>query len=140
MVPKKQSAHVAINESQPPHALRLRAAKELIHVTDASGARVSTREQVDRLTSEIVLAFDVRRGLSSIGIETLSDDIGILQAAALLFPFEARETLRPAYEAGKISADEIESLVQIPISFVQLVMNEQWPDIYTKLKALPHAD
>ena len=60
-----------------------------------------------------------------------NDNVAILHAVAVLFPFKVRQLLLPPFEEGKISIQEIaEKIVDLPPKYVATVMSHRWETIY----------
>lgn len=129
-------AHVIYDEDLPPRRMRLAVAKELLHICDAGLATAHTEETVDRLIDELMIPGDLAGELAQLQIATSTDKAGLIKAAACLFPYECRETLKPQYDAQLISDDYLADLTELPVPFVRLIMSDLWQEIYNTLADL----
>lgn len=115
--------------SLPAPEKRIVLAKELLHVLDATGLKVSTRAGAERLISEIVLD-PMLIPPDEAGTPAVVWDRWLLYCAgAVLLPFAAREIMRPAYEAGTLPLEEIARVAALPPNIVQFVMSGTWPKV-----------
>ncbi|MFC5373221.1 hypothetical protein ACFPIF_11685 [Brevundimonas faecalis] len=112
---------------------RIVVTKELIHVLDKDGHRITTDHQLDDLVRRMARRPELRDGFSA--AET-SDRVGLFQALGILFPFEARRLIKPKYDLGHISDEMIAHRAAIPLSFVPFVMSDEWADTYDFLMKL----
>lgn len=131
----KSVAGIFYAESLSDDWRRLVCCKELLHILDPEAWRAASEEEVRRLTERIVLPPEYQDALKD-GLPTASDRIGILQAIAVLFPWEAREILLKAVAAGRLNEAEVARLVDLPQRYTALVMSEYWPDLYADLCAI----
>lgn len=122
-------ADITYSSQLPSDWQRLVIAKELIHIVDKTTCRVSSRENVARLISDIVMPQSVQLELERISPQTSSDKAGILMALMLLMPENARNLLKELYDKDKISLTEIADIAKVPTGFVQIVMLDIWPDV-----------
>jgi hypothetical protein len=111
---------------------RLVCCKELIHLLDAERERVKTGEQITHQIQRMVLPTEFQE-IATDGVRVFTDKVAIYFAVATLFPMAARELLRPAFEQGAITAEDIARLADIPERYALLVMSEQWPKIHSIL-------
>lgn len=102
---------------------------ELLHILDSESAKAKTVEQIDRLTSEIVLPPELQDAHRD-GHATITDRIAIMQAVAILFPFAIRSLLAEPLKAGKLTLDDIARIVDVPRRYVGHVMHESWLELH----------
>jgi len=126
-------AHIVISEHLPLESQRVIAAKELMHIFDQDGFAASTREQVEKLVSEIALPASVKAELQRLSPAGQNDHNGILLGIAVLFPRDAREELRSVYANGHLGDEEIASLAEIPEAFIPLIMSDGWGNILDQI-------
>ncbi|MET4636134.1 hypothetical protein [Kaistia defluvii] len=112
---------------------RLVCAKELIHVLDPIDQRVTTDEAVNDLISKIILPTEMQ-SLDD-GVSVWGDRYGYLFALAVLFPWQIRELLYPKYASGQYNIDDIASLMELPVEYVQIVMSPLWQRVHHILSA-----
>ena len=60
---------------------------------------------------------------------TLSDHIGMLQALMILLPRDALAIIRPRFEDGRISVEEVARLAVIPDAYARLALLPAWAEI-----------
>ncbi|WP_339743975.1 hypothetical protein [uncultured Maricaulis sp.] len=126
------TAHIVYHTGLPEPVQRMICAKELLHIADSDEMVVRIQEDVNRLTTEMVIPPAAISDMNSLGIKTISDHAGMLRAAALLFPIEARDSLKPFYDKA-MSAAEIAGIVDLPFAWVDFIMSDAWPGIYEQL-------
>lgn len=107
---------------------RLVCVKELIHVLDPIDERVISDSAVNELIEKIILPPEMQ-SLDD-GQTVWSDRFGFVYALAVLFPWAARELLRPKYESGDITIDEIAGLVELPVEYALAVMSPEWSRLH----------
>lgn len=112
---------------------RLICAKELLHICDSDSAAARSREVVAKQIHDILTPPELLAEMSNLDMEAVADRTGMLRALALLFPIEAREELKKPYDDDKITDDEIAELVELPVQWVNFVMDEHWPTIVSLL-------
>lgn len=128
-------AHILYDEELPTRRMRLAVAKELLHICDSDLASSRLPETVDRLIDELLVPDELAGEVEHL-IETKSDKAGLLRAAACLFPFECRETLKPKYDSGLVSDDYLAELTELPVSIVRMVMSDLWEPLYQALQEM----
>ena len=116
---------------------RLVCCKELLHILDQNYMKVSTPSAVVDLIEKIILPPELVDPFAD-GIHTNSDRVAILHALAVLFPLSARAILLPPFKDGKLSAQKIAEIAELPVYYIQLVLNDGWLHIH-KLLASIHA-
>lgn len=111
-------------KSLPNDWARLVCVKELIHLCDPIEATVMTEAGLDRLINKIVLPPAMQSAEDGDGV--WNDRTGIMHALAVLFPWACRELLMTPFKEGKLSIDEIAKLVDIPVEYAAVVMDDIW--------------
>lgn len=127
-----QIAHILYDEDLTPGRMRLAVTKELLHICDSEIASSRMPETVDQLIDELLVPDELAGEVEHL-IETTSDKAGLLRAAACLFPYECRETLKPQYDEGLITVDYLAELTELPTSIVRLIMSDIWEPVYAAL-------
>lgn len=107
---------------------RVICAKEIVHVCDGSIECTRTEEQVSGLLDKILgpLAtedFGMADFMASI------DKLALYQGLDLLFPMKAREMALKELALKTRSIEEVVDWVSIPKEFVELVLDESWPQL-----------
>lgn len=114
---------VVIANDQSLEWQRLVAAKELIHVLEGNGSRVSTNAELDKFLSIMAAPIDVAAvSMTTIGVAT--DLTGVIPALALLVPQRFREKFREDFRIGKITEKEIAQICAIPDEYVDFLMGD----------------
>lgn len=111
---------------------RLVSCKELLHLLDPLGARVSDASTYGRLVEKVILPANLQDPFTD-GHQVNSDRVAELQATAVLFPIAARELLHGPYQAKKLSIEDIVRLVDLPPRYVAYVMSDVWEGIHDML-------
>lgn len=108
---------------------RLVSCKELLHLLDRESIRVNSDAQLDHLIEKIILPASLQDPFTD-GAATNSDRVAELQAAAILFPFSAREVLLPYVADGRLSFDQVVAMADLPPRYVAYVLSDVWPGIH----------
>jgi hypothetical protein len=120
----------AKNLSKPEK--RIIECKELLHILDPDWTLVSTEAAIHALIEKIVIPAELQDPFSDGMEHANSDRVAMLHAVAVLFPWEARQALLPAFSRGLITTKLIaEQLADLPEKYVATVMSDGWPDIYS---------
>jgi hypothetical protein len=90
---------------------------------------VSTPEAINHLVTRIVLPPDLREHGKD-GITVLNDKFVIFQSVAILFPMAIRALVKPKYDEGKLTLDDVCRLLMLPPRYVLLVLSEVWDEVY----------
>jgi len=128
-------AKITFAENQPLEWQRLVACKELLHVLDPVEVRVAEEHEIRHLIEKIVLPADMQDPVND-GQHALSDRLAATFAAAVLFPLAARDGLLPAFQAGRLTHNDIVELIGIPEPYVRLIMSSAWHQIHKILLSL----
>lgn len=115
----------AYSINQPVEWQRLVCCKELIHCLDRDPIKTRKRDDVVRLGKQLCEE-DGSTPYASMDLQAFFDGLAKYQALAILFPFGLREELLDAYDAGKVSLEQIAGWVQLPVEYVRVVMTKQW--------------
>jgi hypothetical protein len=110
---------------------RMVCAKELVHVLDPVDTRVMTEEAFEKLCERLVLPPEFHEPID--GKQVWADRLAVYQAVALLFPWATRALLLRPYISKEINIEEIASLVDIPVRYAKLVMDELWEHLHKYL-------
>jgi hypothetical protein len=128
------AAHIYYGTNQEPEWINIVCAKELIHTMDGNNS-VKRKEEFDTLIKRLVLPRELKILLEDPGY-ALVDKFGDAYAAAILLPMAARDVLKAPYDAGVLTPADISRLAVMPIHYVRMVMSDEWPAAYAKLKGL----
>jgi hypothetical protein len=121
--------------AQMPHEWqRLVCCKEMLHILDPEGTRVTRPEDIDKLVEKIILPSDLQDPFND-GIHALTDRVAITYAAAILFPLGAREILIQPFLDGRLPLAKVAELAELPPRYAAVVMSESWPEIHEMLVA-----
>jgi hypothetical protein len=112
-----------------PPLLRMVCCKELIHAADDPKVAAQSMEAVDRLIEFIVVP-----PASGISAAALSDHNGILYTLMVLLPRDALFELRPKFQAGQISVEDVARLADIPENYARLALSPIWETVVEALK------
>lgn len=107
---------------------RLVCCKELVHLCDPIEVRVMTHGGLDKLIEKIVLPPEMTS--ISDGGSVLNDRVAIAHALAILFPWTCRQLMMTPFKEGLITIDQIAEMVDIPMEYAALVMDDGWHQIY----------
>ena len=111
---------------------RLVCCKEMLHILDPVGIRVTSPEDIDKLVEKIILPSDLQDPFSD-GIHALTDRVAITYAAAILFPLGARALLIKPYMDGKLPLVKVAEMAELPVRYAAVVLSEVWPEIHEML-------
>jgi hypothetical protein len=111
-----------------PPEMRVVCTKEMIHVADGDPELAQTKAQVNTLIDELVVPPELARS-----IPAQSDGRGLLYALAVLLPRDALFELRPAFEAGKISVEDIAKYTVLPESYVRFALTDKWQEVLEEI-------
>jgi len=107
---------ILYGEDLPEEWKRLVICKELLHVFDSQGERVSTPDAVKKLITSVV-APDLK-GVPF--IPAINDQLGAFKAMAVLMPRAARVKLTSAVQRDARTIKEISSFVNLPEHYVDI--------------------
>ena len=108
---------------------RLVSCKEILHVFDDDEHTAKTLAAVERLIDQIVVPPS-----SGISASTQSDNSGMLHALMILMPRDALAILKPMYELGQISAEDVARLADIPEAYARLALSPLWQMIVESIE------
>lgn len=121
----KVTAHVFYSSAiQDESYRRLVCCKEILHVLDNDDATAKSRDAVSRLINQIVVPPS-----SGITNSAKSDHNGMLWALMVLLPRDALSELRPHYENGDLSVEDIAILADIPEHYARFALSDIWTEI-----------
>ena len=104
---------------------RLVQVKEMLHVLDPHEATAPTRDKVSQLVDELIIS----GAANIVGLPAYFDRRAILMALTILLPRDALSDRRPAFKNGKLSAAAIADEAQVPTSFVEIALRDDWEKI-----------
>ena len=107
---------------------RLVCCKEILHVLDSDDSTAKSKGAVSGLIDQIVV-----RPSSGLTNSTRSDNGGMLWALMVLLPRDALSELRPHYENGDLSIEEIARSADIPESYARFAMSDIWQNILDRI-------
>ncbi|WP_426036545.1 hypothetical protein [Brevundimonas sp. DC300-4] len=116
---------IFINERLHEAQRRVAEVKETLHILDQCGQKTTTKRGVDDMISFAA----TRMKLGHDG-GALTDVMALPQALAVLFPWAARELIKPKYDEGLISAEELAQTARLPVAYIELVLSDRWEDSY----------
>ena len=67
------------------------------------------------------------------GAPVVTDRVALYEAAAILFPWRARQLLMRPFTEGKMTLSDIARLVDIPYKYVAFIMHESWESVHVLL-------
>jgi hypothetical protein len=117
-------AQIAYYKDLPEEYVRLVCTKEMLHLLDHHVATASTAEAVAQLVEEITLPIE-----AVASIPGLSDHTMLINALCVLIPKAAREAMKPAFDAGSMSSEDVARVAKIPEPFARLVMTDRWEEL-----------
>ncbi|MGH7020016.1 MAG: hypothetical protein ACREEY_09055 [Brevundimonas sp.] len=112
---------------------RLVVTKELVHVLDKDAHLTQSVEQFDELVRRMARPPELRDPMNW---HETSDRVGLFQALGILFPWAARQQIKPKYDAGLISDEMIAHRAVIPTHFVSYLMSADWDADYQRFMQL----
>ncbi|MEQ1929648.1 MAG: hypothetical protein ABL957_03830 [Parvularculaceae bacterium] len=127
-------ANIYYARNQDQDWINLVCAKELIHMMDKNH-RVTKKEQFDTLISRLVLPRELKVLLEDPAY-ALSDKFGDAFAAAILLPLASRSLLIEPYKNDEVTAADIALVAEMPVHYVRLVMSDEWPAAYERMKTI----
>ncbi len=95
---------------------------------DPVDARVMTAEGLEKLLHKIGLPQELTAHDDGNGV--WNDRIAIWHALAILFPWSCRQLLMGPYKSNLISIDDIAAMVDIPVEYAAVVMDDVWSRTY----------
>lgn len=110
-------------ESLDSSGQRLVVTKELIHILDNGLHSVANPDEVDELVRRMARRPDLRE---SPFMPERNDRFALAQALGILFPYAARELIKPKYDDGLVSDEMIARRAGIPEEFIDYLMSEDW--------------
>jgi hypothetical protein len=116
---------IFINNRQPEPQRRVAEVKETLHILDRAGQKTTTLDGINDMIS-----FAATRMKIGGDAGALTDIMALPQALAVLFPLKARELIKPKYDQGLISADELALTARLPVAYVELVLSDRWEQSY----------
>jgi hypothetical protein len=105
------------------------------HILDPVECQTATQREFETLVERIVLPPGLVDPFQD-ELHASIDRIAILQAMAVLLPWDARALLLPPLNAGKLDLEEIATMADLPLPNVAVVMSPLWDDIHVKLLRL----
>jgi hypothetical protein len=111
---------------------RLVCCKELLHILDHSVSKTASKMECENLVTHLA-DFTLESPFSREKLQAWTDELMMFHAAAVLFPWDARESLYRDYCQDNTRLDEIIKAVDLPESVVRLVLSEGWPNLYNTL-------
>jgi hypothetical protein len=102
--------------------------KELLHIFDDDDATAKSIEAVDELIESIVVPPDL--GIPS---SVWSDHNGALHAIMVLLPRDALDVIRPKYQNGELSVEDVARLADIPDSCARVALSPLWKKIVDRI-------
>ena len=109
---------------------RIVCCKEVIHTLDSDAVSARSRNAVGTLIENIVVPLQVLALTKS----TLSDHAGMLLALMVLLPRDALSVIRPKYESGQLSAEQVARLAVIPDAYARLALSSSWAEVIESIK------
>lgn len=119
---------IFICKNAPDDERRLTEVKELLHILDTPAEHTSSMGEIANLITYAATHLKLPNENGA-----LSDAFAEYRALAILFPWEIRHLLKPAFEAKIISAAEIADLAKIPEVYISLIMSDRWEAAYEGL-------
>jgi hypothetical protein len=98
-----------------------------LHILDPEENRVKNQEELRQQFEKIVLPTEFQDPIKD-GVKVLSDRLATYLAVAVLFPWTTRQILMPAYTERKLTLEDIARIVDIPLRYVALVMDDRWEE------------
>lgn len=71
------------------------------------------------------------------GEQVWSDRAAVYQAVAILFPWATRELLMRTFQEGKLTIEDIATMLDLPSRYVRLVMSDLWKEQYEAVRSYP---
>ena len=107
---------------------RLVCCKELMHLCDPPTFRTDTPDHVVGLAKHLLEA-QIHSIPRRTDLMALKDRLAVYEALAILLPEEARDELKPYYDRGQLTIDQIAQFACLPQEMVGLVMHDGWTDV-----------
>lgn len=107
---------------------RLAEVKEQLHILDANGQCSNSPASIDAMIAFAATRVDLK---PEAGV--ITDVLAMPLAMAVLFPIAAQRLLKPKYDAGLISLEEIASIAVLPPPLIELAMSDGWETVYKPL-------
>lgn len=114
-------SHQIVDEAE----VRLVCCKEILHAIEDESLSASSPEAVSNLIDRISAPLELHPFFNS----DASDKVGLLAAVAILLPLESLSILRPMFEAGEKTAEDIASMAKVPLDYVKVALHPQWPQV-----------
>ena len=129
---RKRVAEIIYSADLSKERRRIVCCKEILHIFDRESRTAESKEAVDSLIEQIVIPFSPGvYGTTSNSAN--SDYLGDYFALLVLLPRDALHQIRPKYEAGEVSVEDVARLAQIPIGFARLGLSDIWRQVAEKV-------
>lgn len=125
---------IFVNGRLPLEQRRVAEVKETLHILDAIGQATNTPEGVSTM-----IRYSATRVKLGSDFGAITDVMAMPQALAVLLPKAALDLIRPAFEAGKLTIDEIADIAKLPAAYVELVLSDAWAGAYVAMLDLSDA-
>ncbi len=96
---------------------------------DHSASKTVSQDDCENLVTHIV-KLDPEEPFSPEKLQAWTDELMMLNAIAVLFPWDAREILYADYNEDETRLDAIIKAVDLPESVVRVVLSDRWPKLY----------
>jgi hypothetical protein len=104
---------------------RLVTVKEMLHVTDPHEATAPTKDKVDQLIDDLLVA----GAANMIGLPARFDKKGLLRALTILLPRDALDARRSAFKKGELKVAQIAAEARVPAGFTEIALRDEWEKI-----------
>ena len=133
----RQHVDILYAATLDPAWRRLVIVKELIHILDKEAHRIAAEGDLNDLIRRMSRRPELRDPMNW---HEASDKVGLFQALGILFPFAARQLIKPKYDDGLLAEEMIAHRAGIPDTFVSFLMSDDWTQYYEGFMSLCEAD
>jgi hypothetical protein len=120
-------------ENADPLTQRIVCAKELVHVCDANAAKSHDPVGIMELARVLSDRIGLNEKMQIAKLKVAKDILAQGQALMLLFPKAARIICRQRIAENRMSVAEVQELLQLPLSTVEEMLEEEWEEIADSL-------
>lgn len=114
-------ARVVCSDQLLPRMRRLVCCKELLHILDEDADMATSRGGVQNLIENLGLS-----NLADLPATVRSDRNGSLHALMILFPLAYLRQIRPRYDAGEVTLEDVATRVRLPMPYAQVALTDAW--------------
>ncbi|MDO6756950.1 hypothetical protein Q4598_11955 [Phaeobacter inhibens] len=125
---EKKIYEIQYSEHLTHEQKRLACCKELLHILDSEAEAAASQSEVETLIQQ--MAIPPQAGIS---LPASSDHFGVIRALLILVPRDSLSEFKKAYDAGKISEDEVAKATGIPVEYARVTLQDYWSELSQRI-------